>query len=83
MSLEGLASIPLRLPDLVFVRTVHPEEEFFLSTLRLPTTAINYAPYGDSVYIVSDLKDPSGKTYRGVRQEAVKLKGSRGDQVAV
>jgi membrane fusion protein (multidrug efflux system) len=51
--------------------------------ITLPTTAINYAPYGDSVYVVSDLKDPSGKTYRGVRQQFVKLEGSRGDQVAV
>jgi membrane fusion protein (multidrug efflux system) len=51
--------------------------------IALPATAINYAPYGDSVYIVSDLKDPSGKTYRGVRQQFVKLEGSRGDQVAV
>jgi membrane fusion protein (multidrug efflux system) len=51
--------------------------------ITLPATAINYAPYGDSVYVVSDLKDPSGKTYRGVRQQFVKVEGSRGDQVAV
>jgi membrane fusion protein (multidrug efflux system) len=51
--------------------------------IALPITAINYAPYGDSVYVVSDLKDQSGKTYRGVRQQLVKLEGSRGDQVAV
>src|SRR2546426_6581764 len=51
--------------------------------IALPITAINYAPYGDSVYVVSDLKDPSGRTYRGVRQEFVKVEGSRGDQVAV
>jgi membrane fusion protein (multidrug efflux system) len=51
--------------------------------IALPITAINYAPYGDSVYVVSDLKDSSGKTYRGVRQQLVKLEGSRGDQVAV
>ena len=51
--------------------------------IALPITAINYAPYGDSVYVVSDMKDPSGKTYRGVRQQLVKLEGARGDQVAV
>ncbi|HEY1660459.1 MAG TPA: efflux RND transporter periplasmic adaptor subunit [Candidatus Sulfotelmatobacter sp.] len=52
--------------------------------IPLPTTAINYAPYGDSVYVVGDLKDPkTGKTYRGVRQQVVKLGVSRGDQVAV
>jgi membrane fusion protein (multidrug efflux system) len=53
------------------------------AVIALPATAINYAPYGDSVYVVSDLKDPSGKTYRGVRQQFVKIEGSRGDQVAV
>jgi len=51
--------------------------------IALPASAINYAPYGDSVYVVSDLKDPNGKAYRGVSQRFVKLEGSRGDQVAV
>jgi len=51
--------------------------------IALPASAINYAPYGDSVYVVSDLKDPHGKAYRGVSQRFVKLAGSRGDQVAV
>ena len=49
----------------------------------LPASAINYAPYGDSVYIVSDMKDPKGNSYRGVRQQVVKIEGSRGDQVAI
>ena len=50
----------------------------------LPASAINYAPYGDSVYIVTDMKDEkTGKTYRGVRQQLVKVEGSRGDQVGV
>jgi membrane fusion protein, multidrug efflux system len=49
----------------------------------LPASAINYAPYGDSVFVVTDLQDPKGKTYRGVRQQFVKVEGSRGDQVAV
>jgi membrane fusion protein (multidrug efflux system) len=51
--------------------------------ISLPASAINYAPYGDSVYIVGDMKDPKGNTYRGVRQQFVKVEGSRGDQVAV
>jgi len=49
----------------------------------LPASAINYAPYGDSVYVVSDMKDAKGNSYRGARQQVVKLEGSRGDQVAV
>jgi membrane fusion protein (multidrug efflux system) len=49
----------------------------------LPASAINYAPYGDSVFVVSEMKDPKGNTYRGVRQQVVKIEGSRGDQVAI
>jgi membrane fusion protein (multidrug efflux system) len=49
----------------------------------LPASAISYAPYGDSVFIVTDLKDPNGATYRGVRQQFVTVEGGRGDQVAV
>jgi len=51
--------------------------------ISLPASAINYAPFGDSVYIVEDVKGPDGKTFRGVRQQFVKLEGSRGDQVGV
>jgi membrane fusion protein, multidrug efflux system len=51
--------------------------------ITLPASAISYAPYGDSVFIITDLKDPKGNTYRGVRQQFVKLEGSRGDQVAI
>jgi membrane fusion protein (multidrug efflux system) len=51
--------------------------------LVLPASAISYAPYGDSVYVVGDMKGPDGKPYRGVRQQFVKLGGAKGDQVAV
>jgi membrane fusion protein, multidrug efflux system len=53
------------------------------NVITLPASAINYAPYGDSVFVVTDLTDPKGKMYRGVRQQFVKVEGSRGDQVAV
>jgi membrane fusion protein, multidrug efflux system len=53
------------------------------SVVVLPASAISYAPYGDSVFVLADVKDPTGKTYRGVRQQFVKLGGARGDQVAV
>jgi len=49
----------------------------------LPASAINYAPYGDSVFVVTDMQDQKGNSYRGVRQQVVKVEGSRGDQVAV
>jgi membrane fusion protein (multidrug efflux system) len=53
------------------------------SFISLPASAISYAPFGDSVYVATDLKDPNGKTYRGVRQQFVKVDRSRGDQVAI
>ena len=53
------------------------------SVITLPASAISYAPYGDSVFIVTDMKDPQGHTYRGVRQQVVKVGPARGDQVAV
>jgi membrane fusion protein (multidrug efflux system) len=49
----------------------------------LPASAINYAPYGDSVFVVVQMKDAKGNSYRGVRQQVVKVEGSRGDQVAI
>jgi membrane fusion protein, multidrug efflux system len=51
--------------------------------VTLPASAISYAPYGDSVFVVSELKDANGKAYRGVRQQFVKLGPARGDQIAV
>jgi membrane fusion protein (multidrug efflux system) len=53
------------------------------SVITLPASAVSFAPYGDSVFVITELKDPKGQTYRGVRQQFVKVDGSRGDQVAV
>lgn len=53
------------------------------AVIALPASAVSYAPFGDSVFIVSELTSPDGKTYRGVRQQFVKLGGTRGDQVAI
>jgi membrane fusion protein (multidrug efflux system) len=51
--------------------------------ITLPASAISYAPFGDSVFIVEQMTSPDGKPYRGVRQQFVKLGTSRGDQVAI
>jgi len=53
------------------------------SVIALPASAVSYAPYGNSVFVVSDMKGPNGKTYRGVQQRFVKLGAGRGDQVSV
>ncbi len=51
--------------------------------VSLPVSAISYAPFGDSVFVVADIKSENGQTYKGVRQQFVKLGGTRGDQIAV
>lgn len=51
--------------------------------IALPASAISYAPFGDSVWIISEMKDPEGKTHKGVKQQFVKVEGSRGDQVGI
>jgi membrane fusion protein (multidrug efflux system) len=53
------------------------------SVVVVPASAINYAPYGDSVYVVAEMKGEDGRSYRGVRQQLVKVGASRGDQVAI
>jgi membrane fusion protein (multidrug efflux system) len=48
--------------------------------LAIPATAVLYAPYGDSVFIVEDGADKKGKV---LRQQFVRLGVKRGDFVAV
>jgi len=49
----------------------------------LPSSAVSYAPFGDSVFVVADMTTADGKPYRGVRQQIVKLGPSRGDQISI
>ena len=51
--------------------------------IAIPGSAISYAPYGNSVFVVSDMKNDKGQPYRGVRQQIVTLGPARGDQIAV
>ncbi len=53
------------------------------SLVVLPATAISYAAYGNSVFVIEKMKDKDGKEYLGVRQQFVKLGDRRGDFVAV
>jgi membrane fusion protein (multidrug efflux system) len=53
------------------------------SVVAIPATAVHYAPYGNSIFIVSEMKDQQGKTYKGVREQFVKVGQTRGDLVAV
>jgi membrane fusion protein (multidrug efflux system) len=49
------------------------------TVIPLPASSINYAPYGDSVFVVTGPAEGS----RTVRQQFVTIDGARGDQVAV
>ncbi len=49
----------------------------------VPATAIAYASYGNSVFIVETMKNPDGSEFLGVRQQPVKLGATRGDLIVV
>jgi len=52
--------------------------------ITLPASAISFAPYGNSVFVVENITDPkTKKSYRGVSQRFVKIAHERGDQVAI
>jgi membrane fusion protein (multidrug efflux system) len=64
----------------VNVSVIMPTEK---RVLALPATAINYAPYGDSVYVIEKMTGDDGHSYDGVRQQIVTLGASRGDLISV
>lgn len=64
----------------VSLTVVQPGQERVLS---MPASGVAFAPYGDTVFVIEDLKDPAGATYRGLRQQVVKLGRRRGDMIAV
>lgn len=51
--------------------------------IAVPATAIAYASYGNSVFIVENMKGEDGQEYLGARQQFVKLGPTRGDLVVV
>ena len=51
--------------------------------IAVPATAIHYAPYGDSIFVVSEMKDKEGKGYKGVKEQFIKLGQSRGDMISI
>jgi membrane fusion protein, multidrug efflux system len=53
------------------------------SYVTLPQTAITYSSYGDTVFIVRQGKDATGKPAQVAEQVFVTLGDTRGDQVAV
>ncbi len=49
----------------------------------IPATSVIFAPFGDSVYVLEEKKDPAGKATLVARQRFVRLGERRGDFVEV
>ncbi|MFZ4775030.1 MAG: efflux RND transporter periplasmic adaptor subunit [Terrimicrobiaceae bacterium] len=65
----------------VGVEVILPKEK---SVLAIPATAISYAPYGDSVFLLEEMEnEKTGKKFTGVSQHFVKIGEARGDQVEI
>jgi len=63
------------------VEVVLPQHE---DVLAIPATAVLYAPYGDSVFVVDEKKNAqSGKMEKVLRQQFIRVGSSRGDFVTV
>jgi len=65
----------------VKVDVVLPEKS---KTLVIPGSAVSYAPYGDSVFVIDKKKDEkTGKESQTLRQAFVRIGEARGDFVSV
>ena len=63
------------------VEVVLPEKH---KTLVIPGTAVSYAPYGDSVFVIEEKKDPkTGKESQTIRAQFVRVGEARGDFVSI
>ncbi|MET0051185.1 MAG: efflux RND transporter periplasmic adaptor subunit [Candidatus Thiodiazotropha sp.] len=63
------------------VEVVLPKEEDYLI---IPSTAVLYAPYGDTVFVIDTQKDETtGEEQQILRQQIVRLGRTKGDFVAV
>jgi membrane fusion protein (multidrug efflux system) len=63
------------------VQLILPEAQ---PLLVIPSTAVLHAPYGDSVFVVNDVKnEKTGTTVKQVQMTTVRLGETRGDFVAV
>lgn len=63
------------------VEVVLPQKQ---RSLVIPGTAVSYAPFGDSVYVIEKKKDEkTGQETQAIRQQFVRVGETRGDFVSV
>jgi membrane fusion protein (multidrug efflux system) len=54
------------------------------TSVVVPATAVAYAAYGNSVFVIEQIKDPKGgPDFLGATQRFVRLGPARGDQIAI
>ena len=49
----------------------------------IPATSVIYAPYGDSVFVIGEAKNPAGKPQTVAHQRFVRVGERRGDFISV
>ncbi|HXY60564.1 MAG TPA: efflux RND transporter periplasmic adaptor subunit [Chthoniobacterales bacterium] len=65
----------------VKVDVILPEKS---KTLVIPGSAVSYAPYGNSVFVIEKQQDPkTGKESQAIRQQFVRVGEARGDFVSI
>ena len=64
----------------VYVEIPLPKES---KALVVPASSVNYAPYGNSVYIIREAQDSTGKPMKTAVQQFVKIGQNRGDQIRI
>jgi len=63
------------------VQVILPSEQ---DVLAIPATAVLYAPYGDTVFVIEEQKDQkTGEVQKVLRQQIVRINRTQGDFVAV
>lgn len=84
VSLQGTLANPeglLRPGMFAKVDVVLPEKH---PALVIPGSAVSYAPYGDSVFVIEKKKDEkTGKETQAIRQQFVRVGEARGDFVSI
>jgi len=84
VGLQGTLENPdhaLRPGMFVKVELVLPEKS---KTLVIPGSAVSYAPFGDSVFVIEKKKDEkTGKETQTIRQQFVKTGEARGDLISI
>lgn len=53
------------------------------NVIAVPQSSINYAPYGDTVYILENMKGSDGKEFLGAKSQVVTLGERRGDMIEI